>query len=498
MPDWTYHPLRPVAAAVLGRRRSQLLALRALGALTARPGGARLVATVFAHPRPPAGVAGRLGAVVPVEVARDAIRALPVQGADVIEVGPVGVGDVAAVREAVAGRRCVVIVRATSEDVAAQLTPYVERVFVGADSDLIRLSDPAVASAVAALADPAVTVLATPGVLVDAGPGWFQRVIEAVTPAAPPVGLRGVPRDPRRWPAWWWGVLVGLGMIGGGLGAAVITLGPVLLWYDNDYLRMNREQLHAVNHHLVHFLQHDRITMAGTMVAIGVLYTGLAWGGIRQGWAWARTVYLVSGAVGFPTVLYFLGSGFVEPLHAAVTVLLFPMYLIAVWKRPAPPRWRVLPDGPERLRQRALVGQLLMIITGLGLLAGGATVSVVGLSTVFVPTDLTFLGTDAAHLQAANARLLGFVAHDRAGFGGALMAAALGVTLLSAWGWRRGEAWVWWTLALSAAAGFGPAVVVHVLIHYTSFVHVVPVYIGIVLTTVALTLARPYLCARRS
>jgi hypothetical protein len=99
-----------------------------------------------------------------------------------------------------------------------------------------------------------------------------------------------------------------------------------------------------------------------------------------------------------------------------------------------------------------------MIITDLGVFAGGAVVSVVGLTTVFVPTDLTFLGTDTDYLHAVNPRLVPFIAHDRAGFGGALMAAALAVTLLSAWGWRRGESWVWWSLALAAAAGFGPAV----------------------------------------
>jgi hypothetical protein len=113
VPDWTYHPLRPFAAAVLGRRRSQRAALRALATLTALPGGARLVAALAGHPRPPAGVATRLGAVVPVEAARDALRALPPLGAGVIELGPVGAADVALVRRAVAGRRCAVIARAT-------------------------------------------------------------------------------------------------------------------------------------------------------------------------------------------------------------------------------------------------------------------------------------------------------------------------------------------------------------------------------------------------
>jgi hypothetical protein len=391
-----------------------------------------------------------------------------------------------------------VIVRAATPEVAAKLAPHVERVVTGDEPDLVHLTDPAIAAATAALADPTKTVLATPGVLTYAGPGWFQRVIEAVTPTAPPAEVRNIPRDPRRWPAWWWGLLVGFGMVGAGLGAAMITLGPLLLWYDNNYLGMNRDQLNAVNPELVHFLQHDRITMAGTMVAIGVLYAGLAWGGIRQGWGWARKAYLVSGGVGFPTLFYFLGSGFLEPLHAAVAVVLFPMFLLATWRRPTRPRWVVRPEGPEPVRRRALVGQLLMIVTGLGLLAGGAVVSVVGLTTVFVPTDLTFVGTDADHLNAVNPRLLPFIAHDRAGFGGALMAAALAVALLSAWGWRRGESWVWWSLTLAAIAGFGPAVVVHGLIHYTSFEHLAPVYLGIGLTTAALALARPYLCAPAS
>jgi hypothetical protein len=289
--------------------------------------------------------------------------------------------------------------------------------------------------------------------------------------------------------------MVGIGMIGAGLGAAVITLGPLLLWYDTDFLGMDRERLATIGQHLPHFLQHDRITMAGTMVSIGVLYAGLAAGGMRQGWGWARKAYLVSGAVGFPTLFYFLGFGFVEPLHTAVTVVLFPMFVYATWPRPTEARWTRRAEGPQRLRQRALIGQLLMIITGVGLFVAGATISVVGLTTIFVPTDLTFLGTTADHLQAANPRLLPFVAHDRAGFGGALMAAALASTLLSAWGWRRGESWVWWSLATAAAAGFGPAVAVHWVIRYTSVEHLAPVYLGIGITTVALALARPYLCA---
>ncbi len=497
MPDWTYHPLRGLAASLLGTRRSQRAALRVTAVVGSLPGGGRLIAGMLGHRHPPSHLAGvvagvpvhtRLGAVVPPSVARDAMRALPLMGAGLIWVTPVSLADVPAVRAAAAGRRVPLVVGSDSPEVAAALAADVDAISAVAPN-VVYVTSPLVTPAAEALADVTTAVLAAPSVLVEAGPGWFARVTEAATSTeAPP---RDVGRDPRRWPAWWWGLLVGLGMIGAGLGAAAITLGPVLLWYDRDFLGMNLDQLHALNHHLVHFLQHDRITMAGTMIAIGVLYAGLAVGGIRRGWPWAREVYLASGWIGFASLLYFLGIGFVEPLHTAVTIVLFPMFVLATGRAPNRPQWTVRPEGPEGQRRRALAGQLLMVCTGIGLFVGGAVVSFVGLTDVFVASDLDFLGT-----EALSPRLLSFIAHDRAGFGGALMSAAVAITLLSAWGWRRGESWVWWSLALAAVFGFLPAVVVHGVIHYTDFGHLAPVFVGIACTVVALTLARPYLCAR--
>jgi hypothetical protein len=508
VPDWTYQPLRGIAAAVLGTRRSQRAALRTLATIGASPGGGRLIARGFGHRHPPPHLAGtvagvpvrnRLGAVVPPGVARDAVRALPPLGAGLVEVGPVGLADVDVVREAVTGRRVPVVVHAVGPDAAAVvagLGPYVDAVRTDADPAPVHVTSPSVEPAARLLVEGSTAVLVTPSALVSAGPGWFARVIEAATPTQPAPSVRDIGSDPRRWPAWWWGLLVGLGMIGAGLGAVVITLGPVLLWYDRDFLGTDVAGLHAVNHHLVHFLRHDRITMAGTMVAIGVLYVGLAVGGLRRNWPWAREAYLASGWIGFPSLLYFLGFGFLEPLHTAVAVVLFPMFLLAVRRHPDRPRWTLRPDGPDRERHRALVGQLLMVVTGIGLFVGGVTVSVVGLTDVFVASDLTFLHTGPDELTAANPRLPAFIAHDRAGFGGALMAAAAAITLLSAWGWRRGESWVWWSLAIAATTGFLPAVVVHGAIHYSDLGHLAPVVVGIGLTATALVLSRPYLCAR--
>lgn len=495
MPDWTYHPLRPAANALLGERRAQVGALRFLGGLIGLRGGGRVIKRVFDHSEPPPEWVGRFGAVVPVSVAREGIRVLAVQGATVIEVGPVGAGDVEAVRAAARGRTCRVIARVTDAAVGAALADAVDEIVVGEAAGRRYLTDPDIADAVAVLAHSDELVLATPAVLVAAGPNWFNRVIEAAVVSEPLPTLRDVPLDPRKWPAWLWGALVGLGMMAGGIGAAAITLGPVLLWYDQDYLGTDVQGLHRINHHLVHFLQHDRITMAGNMFAIGCLYLGLSWGGIRRGRVWARNALLLSGLVGFPTLFYFLVIGFFEPLHAAVAVLLFPMFVLAVKDRPGPPRWEVVPDGPESIRRRALIGQLLIVATGVGVIFGGIVISCVGLTYVFVPTDLVFLDTDADTLRAANSHLVPFIAHDRAGFGGALIATGVAIMLMGMWGWRRGERWVWWSLFGAAFAGSVSALTVHFFIHYTAFIHLLPVYIGSALLATALVLARPFLLA---
>ncbi|MBE1584327.1 hypothetical protein ACFPOI_30100 [Nonomuraea angiospora] len=550
MPDWTYQPLRGIAGALLGVRRSRRVALRALAWTGSLPGGGRLVARLLGHRHPPAHLSGtvagvavrsRLGAAVPPQVARDAVRALPPLGAGLVLVEPVELADVPLVRQAAAGRRVPLLVRTGDPAVTAALAAHVDAILPTDDEErhrpehdvaqtlpqrdvaqthperdvaqthperdterpssehrggIVLPASPSVGAVAGVLADPAKVVLATPALLIEAGPGWFGRVMEAATPTAPAPSLWPAGSDPRRWPAWWWGMATGVVIAVAGLVAAAVALGPVLLWYDRAFLDMDQESLHAVNHHLVHFLRHDRITLAGTMVAIGVLYVGLAAGGMRRGWPWAREAYLVSGAIGFAAVPYLFTHGYAEPLHTALAVVLLPMFLAAARRPRERPRWTSRPDGPERERRRALTGQLLMVITGIGLFAGGVAVSAVGLGGVFVPSDLEYLGTGPDTLRAAaGTRLLPFIAHDRAGFGGALLAAAAAITLLSAWGWRRGESWVWWTLTLAAVAGFVPAVLTHLAIGYVDLWHLAPVLLGMALTATALTLSRPYLCS---
>lgn len=496
VPDWTYHPLGLLAAVAIGERRTQLLALKFLAALIRHAGGRRWIPVVFDHPTMLPEWSGRFGASVPPWVARDAITVLPVQGADVIEINPVRITDVELVRWATAGRNCRVTAVADTDEAGCAIAGVVDAVTVAAAADTVRLTSPDITPAVAALSNPALTVLATPAVLVAAGPGWFNRVIEAATPTSPPEPLRPGSADPRRWPGWLWAALVGFGLIVAGIGAGAITLGPVLLWYDRDYLGASVTDLHHINQHLVGFLQHDRITMAGNMIGIGTLYLGLAQA-MRQGYRWARRTLLISGLVIFVSYFYFLFTGgFVEPLHTLVVAALFPMLVLAIWRPTTEPHWPSIVEGPESQRRRALWGQLLMIGVGGGLAVAGTTISTVGMTSVFVPTDLDFMGTHAHHLQTADPHLLPFIAHDRAGFGGALIGAGLAVLLISLWGWRRGQRWVWWTLLLGCAFGTVPVLVVHFAVGYTSFEHLLPVYVLVTATVTALALSRSYLTAK--
>ncbi|MCG7611043.1 MULTISPECIES: hypothetical protein [Mycobacterium] len=495
MPDWTYHPLRPIASAVIGERRTQRWALHFLATLV-EAGGHRWIPRVFNHPPIPPEWVGRFGAVVPPAVARVAVLVLPVQGASIIEIAPVGADDIETVRQAAAGRRCRVVARVTSADIADQLAQYVDEVAIGpADADCY-LPDPTVAAATAALEVPEAIVLARPEVLLASGPGWFNRVIEAAAQSSSPSpGLADIGGNPLRWPGWWWGVLAGLGLIVAGIGAGAIALGPVLLGYDRSYLGLEVDDLHRINRNLVHFIQHDRISMAGNMIGLGALYAGLSWGGIRRSLPWARTALMTSGLVAFLTLFYFAGTGYVDPLHTLVVVTLFPMLLAAVWNKPDPARWHCLPEGPESLRRRALWGQLLFIGLGAGLAVAGATISLVGLTDVFVSTDLGYMHTHGPALRAADPQLVSFIAHDRAGFGGALIGSGLAVALIALWGFHRGERWVWWTMLTGFTTGTVPALAVHYTIGYTTFIHLLPVYVLILATVTALVLSRPYLTA---
>src|SRR5262249_17043644 len=111
--------------------------------------------------------------------------------------------------------------------------------------------------------------------LVYSGPGLPKRVNEALLFAEPLEEVAAPPLAPAE-TTWFWTLLLGVSMLLGGLLALIIASTRVVLLYDESFTGLTREQLQAVNDRLLAFMAHDRVTLAGTMMAIGTLYTLLS------------------------------------------------------------------------------------------------------------------------------------------------------------------------------------------------------------------------------
>ena len=122
---------------------------------------------------------------------------------------------------------------------------------------------------------------------------------------------------------------------------------------------------------------------------------------------------------------------------------------------------------------------MLLVIHGFALLAAGVAISIIGVTQVFVPEDLAFMQTTAEALRTANPRLVPLVAHDRATFGGMLMAGGWVFLLPALWGFRNGSVGLWWTLLSAGLAAYGAAIGVHFAVGYTEPMHLLPAFAGL-------------------
>lgn len=342
-----------------------------------------------------------------------------------------------------------------------------------------------------ALRDAGADLIEVDSGLVFTGPGLVKSINEAflyreaiLEPEPAPV------RAPKR--SWFWAFLLGLGMAFGSLLALGIAATRVVLPYDEQFVGMTCAQLREVNPRLLPFMAHDRVTLAGTMTALGTAYIGLALGAIRRGQHWAQVAVLNSAGLGFLTFFFFLGYGYLDALHAFVTGVLFQFLLLAVYAdlgptaRPEPP-----PPRSDRAWRLALWGQLLMILHAVAIATAGTVIGGFGMTVVFVPEDLEFMRTTSDAIRIANPRLLPLIAHDRATFGGMLICSGVVQLLTGLWGIRAGQSWLWWTLALAGVAGYAPAIAVHFAVGYTDLGHLVPAFAGLIAYLAGLVLLAP-------
>lgn len=329
--------------------------------------------------------------------------------------------------------------------------------------------------------------------VVYTGPGLPKRINEALLFADT---RAEAPAPPQRAPemSWFWTALMGTGMLIGSLMALVIAMTRVVLPYDEAFVGMHRHELDAVNSRLLDFMAHDRVSLAGTMVAIGAMYLGLSLQGIRRGLHWARQSVFISAFTGFASFFLFLGFGYLDTFHAFVTAILMQMLFMAIHARLG----LYTPDVPPPLRsdrvwRRSLWGQLLLVIHGFGLLGAGTVISAIGVSEVFVPQDLEFMRTTADALRSANPRLVPLVAHDRATLGGMLLASGWVFLLPVLWGVRNGAAWLGWTLLIAGSAAYAAALGIHGAVGYTSLLHLLPAFAGWAILLLGLGLSWSYL-----
>lgn len=332
--------------------------------------------------------------------------------------------------------------------------------------------------------------------LVVSGPGLVKRCNEALlSTIASSEPAESLTMDAAR-RSWFWAVLLGIAMIGGGLLAAIIASTRVVLPYDESMAGMTRAQLAALNPRLLPFMTHDRVSLAGTMISIGIFYAALGWFGIRRGAHWARATVIASATVGFLTFFFFLGFGYFDPFHAFVTAILTQFTLLCLVLPPSPPQPGAAEWRETAAWRRGLWGQLIFVLIGIGLTGAGIVISIIGCTDVFVATDLEFMQTTAKQLHHSYETLLPLVAHDRASLGGMLIANGIAVWLIAQWGFRAGARWLWAALAVGGNIAFACGTLVHFVVGYHSLLHLTPAIVGWLGWNVALALCREWLCER--
>src|SRR5579885_3225844 len=96
----------------------------------------------------------------------------------------------------------------------------------------------------------------------------------------------------------------------------------------------------------------------------------------------------------------------------------------------------------------------LLLLTGALFFSGLFALYLAALGR-FLPHDEHFLGMTAADLcRLHECRIVHFMVHDRASFGGALLALSVVYLCVVLVPLRRGEQWAWWLLLLSGSVGF--------------------------------------------
>jgi hypothetical protein len=257
--------------------------------------------------------------------------------------------------------------------------------------------------------------------------------------------------------------------------------------HDTVYLGMSASEVCALQDcRILHFMIHDRISFGGVLVATGTVYLWLTMFPLRRQEWWAWSALAASGSVGFLSFLSYLGYGYFDTWHGAATLALIVMFAGGLVRARGLRRQRPAAIAIE-LRTVSGAGRALLLLSSVGIGIAGLTIMTVGMTTVFVPQDLEFIGMTRNAISAINPHLVPLIAHDRAGFGGAL--ASFSVAMFACLRYGRASLALWQALTIAGLAGFGTAVGVHPAIGYLSVTHLGPAVLGCFVFATGLVLA---------
>lgn len=288
-------------------------------------------------------------------------------------------------------------------------------------------------------------------------------------------------------------MFTGLSLVLSGGFALFLAATGHFLPHDTQFLGMTSEQLCAVRDcRILRFMIHDRVAFGGALIAIGSLYIWLAEFPLRRAEAWAWWLFVLSGLLGFGSFLAYLGYGYLDTWHGMATLLLLPCFVVglvrsatllskpmrihALFKSSLPLVWSS-PFG---------MGRVCLLMTAVGMIAGGLTILGVGMTRVFVPQDLDFMGLLPADLDGINPRLVPLIAHDRAGFGGALLTTGI-IVFFSVWCATPSKS-LWQVLCVAGTVGFATAIGIHPVVGYNDMVHLAPALLGAALFLIGIVL----------
>ncbi|MEH7444787.1 dihydroorotate dehydrogenase [Bacillus sp. JJ1122] len=323
------------------------------------------------------------------------------------------------------------------------------------------------------------------GGYVDTGPGLPKRIHEAL--------LDTRQKAIKEVPGWIWFWLFGLFILLGGTIALFFSLTKVILFYDEAFMQMSRLELMALNPNLYKFMSHDRMTLAGTMISGGFIYMQLARHGIRYGIHWAKRAFIIAAIVGFLGILLFIGFGYFDWLHGLFWLILLPLYIVGYRKTSLAHQ---PPTSKNRTNhcfwKKAVYGQLMFVMLGFSFVLGGAVISSIGATDVFVDTDLQYICMTPGQMNELNEKLIPVIAHDRAGFGSALLSVGLLVLMLGLWGFHEGASWMWRTFLFGGIPAFTTGILTHLYIGYIDFIHLLPAYFALAMYVAGLWLSKDF------